>query len=44
MQTAGQTDETAFFRVRGEIFRARPDRPCSSPSLLYNEYRSIAGR
>jgi hypothetical protein len=23
----------------GEIFRIRPDRPCCSCSLLYNEYR-----
>jgi len=25
--------------VEGEIFRARPDRPWGSPSLLYNVYR-----
>jgi hypothetical protein len=26
-------------RWAGEIFRARPDRPCGPPSLLYNGYR-----
>ena len=38
-----QTDGTAFFRVRVEIFHTRPNRPFSSPSLLHNEYRIIAG-
>jgi hypothetical protein len=28
---------------RGEIFRTRPDRPCSLPSLLYNGYRVFPG-
>jgi len=26
----------------GEIFHTRPDRPCVSPNLLYNEYRVFA--
>ena len=28
---------------RGEIFRARPDRLCGPPSLLYNGYRVFTG-
>ena len=27
----------------GEIFRAHPNRPWSSPSLLYDRYRVISG-
>jgi len=28
---------------RGEIFRARPDRPWGPPTLLYNVYRVFPG-
>ena len=31
------------FRCGGEIFRARPDRSCGPPSLLYNGYRVSPG-
>jgi hypothetical protein len=27
----------------GEIFRTRPDRPCNTPSLLYDGYRVFSG-
>ena len=30
-------------RLRGEIFRTRPDRPWGPPSLLYNGYRVFPG-
>ena len=30
-------------RLRGDIFRTRPDRPWGPPSLLYNGYRVFPG-